>query len=701
MIYQAYQEIARKFCLTQRITLILAFISALIAIVVKVGWVIHSVPLIMIRPSFYPVTFNTATLILLCSLSLICVTLNYKKTAACLSLLLLILSGLFVAESFFDMELGIDELLFQPLGDLPVQFSMRPAANSSLCFFGLGLAYLCIVWGDTQVALLWLSGFLSSLAFATSIVIFYAYIGGFESITYSYGYTRMAFHSAIPIAMLSIGGMLQAYRTISQHNNQSLWYSSALTFCLVISFAIAFHSAWHKQATKNLTDLLTLQATETNKIITEKLEDIYNFNMQFRDRMKYYIKDESLLDDDVAHFFKDFIGLKSINILDNKGNIVKSFYNGTPLKALLFTGVFQIEKIDHKPYVVFQAPFESNFLHFIYDPYTFLDIVITEKSNLAQIKVSMNHFPIFSNEKKSRKSVLSITKNAQFKDLQITSQVRANDYFLKQFKGILPNVFWISTFILALVAAGLVYLLQRFRGLAHELDLSNKIKVMILAKTSHEIRTPLHGVLGSASLMETTELNPKQKKYLSMILESGRQLLELVDNILNVSEAANLPDISEVCDREDKKKNPDGVSQPLNFLTKELTVNQRADYSDIKVLVAEDDRFNQEIIVDMLELFGIKPDVAENGKAALEKAKQGNYKLILMDIRMPEMDGYQATEAIRKLPIEQPTIIALTASAVVKEKEHFKEKGLNDFLVKPIEIPELEKMFSHYLTVKK
>lgn len=700
MIYHDPSEIARKLSLIPRLVLIIGSLTTLIAFAVLVGWYTHNVTLIMVYPTFYPLTFNTAIMILLGSFSLISLASNYRKISLGFSLTLLLLSGLFAAESFFNINLRIDELLFQPYGDLPVLFSMRPAANSSMCLFALALAYICIAFGELGSAFIWISGFLTSLAFAASIVIFYAYLGGFESATYSYGYTRMSFHGASAIALMSIGGMLLAYNVISQHERHSLWYSSALAFSLVISFSLAIHSAWNKQITKNLTDLLTLQATEINKIILEKLEDIYSFNMQFRDRMKYYVHDEKLLNDDVTHFFKDFIGLKAINLVDNKGEIVKTFYKDTPLNTLPLDDIFNIENINNKPYAIFQAQYDDNFIHFIYDPYTFLDIVITEKGDLAQIQVSMDDFIIFSNENKKTKSVISVIKKDSFKDLQITSQVRANNYFFKQFKGILPNIFWASGMTLSVVAAGLVYLLQRFRGLAKELALSNKIKMMFLAKVSHEIRTPLHGILGSAFLMETTALNPKQKKYLTMILDSGKQLRELVENLLNTSEAAHLPVITEVCDR-DEQKNDNETTTTNHFLMEELTMNQKADYSDIKVLVAEDDLFNQEIIVDMLGLFGIKPDVAENGKIASEKASKGNYKLILMDIRMPEMDGYQATEAIRKLPIEQPTIIALTASVVVKELERFKEKGLNDYLIKPIEIPELEKMISRYITVKK
>ena len=124
---------------------------------------------------------------------------------------------------------------------------------------------------------------------------------------------------------------------------------------------------------------------------------------------------------------------------------------------------------------------------------------------------------------------------------------------------------------------------------------------------------------------------------------------------------------------------------------------ERPRFPQKKLLVAEDYEFNRDILVDMLRLFGIEPDIALNGKEALEKAQNTKYDLILMDIRMPVMDGYQASQEIRKLPDQKPTIIALTASTGIHGGELFKEVGMDDFLIKPLELQELEATLKKYL----
>lgn len=116
----------------------------------------------------------------------------------------------------------------------------------------------------------------------------------------------------------------------------------------------------------------------------------------------------------------------------------------------------------------------------------------------------------------------------------------------------------------------------------------------------------------------------------------------------------------------------------------------------VKALIVEDFDVNLEIVVDMLEMLGIEADTATNGREALRAIQEKSYDLILMDIRMPVMDGYKATEEIRKLTITQPLIIALTASISLNERILFQERGFDDCMVKPIDLTELEKVLDKW-----
>ncbi len=114
-----------------------------------------------------------------------------------------------------------------------------------------------------------------------------------------------------------------------------------------------------------------------------------------------------------------------------------------------------------------------------------------------------------------------------------------------------------------------------------------------------------------------------------------------------------------------------------------------------KILLSEDNEVNQLLVVTLLNQWGLEVDVAINGRQVIEKAKQGTYDLILMDVHMPEIDGYQATRILRnELGISTP-VLAITASAMKGETERCMEAGMNDLIPKPFRKQELkDKIFS-------
>ena len=105
----------------------------------------------------------------------------------------------------------------------------------------------------------------------------------------------------------------------------------------------------------------------------------------------------------------------------------------------------------------------------------------------------------------------------------------------------------------------------------------------------------------------------------------------------------------------------------------------------LKLLVAEDNEFNCLLLKFILDKNKISYDFAENGKIAVEKALTGTYDLILMDIQMPEMDGIEATQILRKKLGNEIPIIAVTANAVKEELDYYLKNGLSDYLTKPFE----------------
>jgi two-component system sensor histidine kinase/response regulator len=114
------------------------------------------------------------------------------------------------------------------------------------------------------------------------------------------------------------------------------------------------------------------------------------------------------------------------------------------------------------------------------------------------------------------------------------------------------------------------------------------------------------------------------------------------------------------------------------------------DYRGTRVLLAEDEPVNQEVALLFLRDAGLAPDLAANGREAVRMAEQNDYALILMDLQMPEMDGLQATRAIRALPGRAATpILAMTASAFDEDRRTCVAVSMNDFVSKPVDPDQL------------
>ncbi|WP_426063092.1 response regulator [Flavobacterium sp. DSP2-3-1] len=110
-----------------------------------------------------------------------------------------------------------------------------------------------------------------------------------------------------------------------------------------------------------------------------------------------------------------------------------------------------------------------------------------------------------------------------------------------------------------------------------------------------------------------------------------------------------------------------------------------AEINNIKVLIVEDIPLNQLLMKTLLDDFGFERDIAENGQIAIEKIKEKDYEIILMDLQMPVMNGFEATEYIRKTMNLSIPIIALTADVTTVDLAKCKAVGMNDYIAKPVD----------------
>ncbi len=145
----------------------------------------------------------------------------------------------------------------------------------------------------------------------------------------------------------------------------------------------------------------------------------------------------------------------------------------------------------------------------------------------------------------------------------------------------------------------------------------------------------------------------------------------------------------------DRELNPLLADDNKTGLQEELCENI-TDLNGARVLLAEDNDINQEVAVKLLSNAGVITDSANNGWEALEAVQQGNYDALLLDIQMPEMDGYAAAREIRKINRKIP-IIAMTAHAMLGDREKCMESGMDDYISKPIEPDRLYHVLSKWI----
>ncbi len=137
-------------------------------------------------------------------------------------------------------------------------------------------------------------------------------------------------------------------------------------------------------------------------------------------------------------------------------------------------------------------------------------------------------------------------------------------------------------------------------------------------------------------------------------------------------------------------------NQPAKRLAEASGVDQPIQNSPLRILLAEDNVSSQKVAQQMLKKLGYKVDTVANGIEALQALERQHYDVVLMDVKMPEMDGLEATKIIRQRWADGPKIIAITAYALEGDREKFIEAGMDDYISKPVQKEDLAKVLSKY-----
>ena len=126
-----------------------------------------------------------------------------------------------------------------------------------------------------------------------------------------------------------------------------------------------------------------------------------------------------------------------------------------------------------------------------------------------------------------------------------------------------------------------------------------------------------------------------------------------------------------------------------------MTTMTKTIENSISILLAEDNKGCQILTKKILTSLGLEVTIVNNGQEAVEAAIQQNFDLILMDMQMPKLNGYQATTKLKEAGVETP-VIALTAYSMMDDKEKCLEAGCVDYLPKPLSVADLNKILEKH-----
>lgn len=114
----------------------------------------------------------------------------------------------------------------------------------------------------------------------------------------------------------------------------------------------------------------------------------------------------------------------------------------------------------------------------------------------------------------------------------------------------------------------------------------------------------------------------------------------------------------------------------------------RQQYAGRRALVVEDDRLNAEVMEELLREIGWEVDIARNGREAIARAESASYDIVLMDLKMPGMDGLETIRLIKQIPgMAETPVIAVTANIYRSDRESCLSAGAVDYLIKPLDLP--------------
>lgn len=530
----------------------LAVLIGLEGLLIAIGWVTNSFSLIQFASVFPYVSFTTALLFFLLSLTMVTALARWYFYTKIFGVSTLIISGLTLFLKINKIDIWIDKLFHRAFTEYPfAELDIRGETATS--FFLLAISLLIITLPIKTKKHLWIIGISCCITIGLSITTIFYYIDTAHGLM---DLTRMS-------ALSGVGLLLSTYIVLYVTNlrfrplypTSCIRLFSFLAFFCLMWTTLSFFNAMKIQELRYAKQVLDRESLQMLRFIVHQTTVDKKSLQRMQNRLNN--GNYSNLDawkSDAQSIVNDINPLVSVLLLNKENKAVAKvvkFSFSLPMEDLNSSFIKLLNETqanwhpfkinDNKTIVGIYFPLQNQnktvkYLVALYD----LEIIAQtypKKSLETELRINLKldgqtlYKSDLSKLKVDEKKLMSSQNTRGKWDLNIW----AAPMYEKTPQTKFPELFLIVGSIMAIFAGLIFHLYQKFKRQSFLLNKSNATKSLFLANVSHEIRTPLHGIIGTTSLLEFTELTTRQERLVHILKTSSNHLLDLINNLLDIT----------------------------------------------------------------------------------------------------------------------------------------------------------------------
>jgi signal transduction histidine kinase len=390
-------------------------------------------------------------------------------------------------------------------------------------------------------------GIFVAIIFGTSLVAFFGYLSGFESAYSSIDTSRMAVETSIALLLLSLNiFIIVSGRVYKKYYGQYIYWASGMSGLAVLGCTIALAMASQISQKASLENYYKNSVYSISQTLDIAL--LYNYDAITRLSKRYVLLPDNPIywKSDIEQYLEDFPSLQGIVHVDDNFEIRQGGFRDE-VKGVAWVKQYKKEfsssnkKLEvlidkeKRALLVFRnkIPGKGYSLDFYYASDFFKINPILYHLREFDIQILINNREVFASTP-TAKEILATDRWYFFENLFVVN-LRGNKEGIEFLESKIPLLILLTGLIFGFITTLLYYYMQRSKVLRKRAEEANVAKSAFLANMSHEIRTPLHGIIGTSSLLELTNLDTKQTRYLKILSTSSQYLLQLINNLLDIT----------------------------------------------------------------------------------------------------------------------------------------------------------------------